>query len=440
MTVRITPPVESEGFAERIQEVRSPGGIEAWLIEDHTLPFLSMAFGFRGGAALDPIGRAGTARMLADLLTESAGAQDEGAFRRALGDKAIRLFFSTQGDALHGRLQTLTQYTDRAFELLGVALRGPPFVPAAVARTRAAAAAQVRNNLANSDRVAIRSFFAHGFPDHAYGRPIEGDLDTLEAITVADIIGLHARMITRGNLRVAVVGAIGAGELGGALDRACAALPRGAASSTPNTSLSGLGARIVSRRDVPQSTIYFGRPGIVRSDPDFMAAMVANHCLGGSQGTSRLFKEAREKRGLCYAVWTALHATVGACTFIGSTSTPNARVGDMLDLIAMEIARLVRDGTGLDELEKAKSYLVGSHLLKLDSSAAIASLLLDMQFAGRDRAWLDQRNEQIAAVTQADVARAMRRLVGDGSMLIAIAGDPPLARSEAASITGMSLP
>ncbi|WP_246733208.1 pitrilysin family protein [Methylobacterium sp. BTF04] len=317
--------------------------------------------------------------------------------------------------------------TDRAFELLGIALHAPLFAPEALAQIREAAEARVRKDLGNPNQVAMGAFFAHGFPGHPYGRSVDGDLVTLAAIDHADIVAHHRRTITRGNLRVAVVGAIGADALGDALDRAFLDLPVAESAPPPLTRMAGLGERIVTRLDAPQSTIYFGRPGIMRHDPDFAAAAVANHCLGGSQVTSRLFRELRELRGLCYAVWTGLYVPDAACGIVGSTSTPNAKVPEALDVIAAEIARLARDGVDAEELATAKGYLVGSHSLRFDSSSSIANHLLTLQLEGRARSWLDARNAAIAAVTREDVARAVHRLVGDGSLLVTIAGDPPAA-------------
>lgn len=421
MTVHVSPPT----LAERVRPLRSPGGIEAWLIEDHTLPILSVQFGFRGGPVLDPADRAGTARMVSDLLTEGAGPMEGGAFRRALGDRAIRLSFSIWSDSLRGELKTLARETDRAFELLGLALHAPRFAEDDVARIRGALQSEVRAGLTRPDTVAGRAFAARGFGGHPYGRPANGDLASLERIARADIVGLHRRLLTRGNLRVGVVGAIDPETLGAALDRAFAELPTEAVAPTPATTLGALGERAVTRLDLPQTAIRFGRPGMARTDPDFAAAMVVNQCLGGGGSlSSRLFREVREKRGLCYSVWTGLQLAEGACTLVGATATRNDRAAEALGVVETEILRLAREGLAPDELDRAKGTLLGSSSLRLDSSTAIAALLLGLQLDGRDPDWLDERNRQIAAVTLSDAARAAERLLGDGRLLVAAAGDP----------------
>ncbi len=423
MTMHITPPAAT--LAGRVQRLHSPSGIEAWLIEDHTLPILSMQFGFRGGPVLDPPDRAGTAQMLSSLLTEGAGPLEGGAFRRALGDRAIQLAFSIWSDSLRGELKTLARETDRALELLALALQAPRFAPDDIARVRAAQESEIRAGLTRPDTVANRAFVACGFGGHPYGRPASGDLASLERITREDIAHLHRRLLSRGNLRIGVVGAIGADALAAALDRAFAALPPEAVAPTPATTLGALGERQVTRLDLPQTAIRFGRPGIARNDPDFAAALVVNQGLGGGGSLSaRLFREVREKRGLCYSIWTKLQLAEGACTLVGATTTRNDRTAEALGVIEAEILRLARDGLAPDELDQARGYLLGSFHLRLDTSAAIAALLLGLQLDGREPDWLDERNRQIAAVTPADGARAAERLLGDGRLLVAAAGDP----------------
>lgn len=101
--------------AVKVQRVISPQGIEAWLIEDHTNPILSVRFAFKGGAALDPNGKEGLARMVSALLDEGAGKLDSQAFQRKLEDLSVRLSFSTGRDSFSGRLKTLSKRRDQAF-------------------------------------------------------------------------------------------------------------------------------------------------------------------------------------------------------------------------------------------------------------------------------------------------------------------------------------
>ncbi|MFQ5766109.1 MAG: M16 family metallopeptidase, partial [Rhodospirillales bacterium] len=122
--------------AVTVERVESPGGIEAWLVRDHTNPIISVRFAFRGGGALDPVGKEGLANMASALLDEGAGELDSKAFQGKLEDLAITLRFDAGRDTFGGRLKTLVENADTAFRLLALALTRPRFDPEPVARIR----------------------------------------------------------------------------------------------------------------------------------------------------------------------------------------------------------------------------------------------------------------------------------------------------------------
>ncbi|KQR69949.1 M16 family metallopeptidase [Rhizobium sp. Leaf341] len=424
MTIHIEQPLPSLSLATRVEAIRSPGGHAAWLLEDHTHPLVSIAFSFRGGSARDADGREGTGRLLGRLLKDGAGSLDGLAFHQALADHAVSLSFTIEHERLSGTLKTLTRNADRAFDLLGLALKEALLTEAAIERARAAVLADLRVRASQPDHVATLAFWARGFAGHPNARPVSGTPASIAAIGRDDIVAQYRETITRDGLDITVVGDIDAVTLGGALDRMFDSLPTGAPPPSPQTRLEGLGETITSRIEGPQSSIAFGRPGLPADDPDAMAAVVANHCFCGTTMTSRLFKELRVRRGLCYSVRSYLHTTQSASTVLGSTSTRNDRVADALGVIRAELDLLLREKIGPDELDRAKRHLIGAYALRFDSSTAIAALLLSLKAEKRDLSWLDQRNRSIAAVTPDDAARAIARVFSDGALLVSIAGDP----------------
>ena len=411
--------------ASRVQKVRSAGGLEAWLVEDYAIPLLAVNFGWKGGAAQDPLGKPGLATLLAGVLDEGAGDLDAGAFHQALDDKAIEMSFSADRDALQGRMKTLSRHAARAFELLALAVTQARLDPEAIERVRGQLAASLRNETNDPDHAAARLFRQYSYPEHPYGQPVKGDLDVLPTLTRDDLVTMRNRLLARDNLKVAVVGAIDAGTLGRELDRVFATLPaRADLAPVATTTLKGVGTRHERTIDLPQSTIRFGRQGVMRGDPDFDVTTVVNHCLGGGAFTARLYKEVREKRGLCYSVYSQNSELDHAAMFVGATSTKNARVTEAIDTIRNEIRKLSEEGIPADELDKAKRYLVGSYALRFDTSRKIAGQLLSLQLDGYGVDRLDTRNASISSVGVEDAARVAKRLLGDADLLITIAGKP----------------
>lgn len=411
--------------AARVQKVRSPSGIEAWLVEDYAIPLVAVNFGFKGGATQDPKEKPGVATLLAGLLDEGAGPLDSAAFHQALDDDAIELSYSADRDNFQGRVKTLSKNLRRAFELLALSVREARLDQEAIDRVRGQIASSIRREMNDPDHAAARLFRIYCYPDHPYGQPVKGDLETLPSIGRDDLVALRRRLLARDNLKIGVVGAIDAETLAEELDRVFADLPAKAdLIAVPPIAVHGVGARHVTQLELPQSTIRFGRQGIMRHDPDFDATTVVNHCLGGGAFTARFYKEVREKRGLCYSVYSQNSELDHASMLVGATSTKNERAVEALTVIQDEIKLMSEKGIGAEELEKAKKYLIGSYALRFDTSRKIAGQLVSLQLDGYGVERLDQRNEAIAAVTVEDAARTAQKLLGDGSLLVAIAGKP----------------
>ena len=116
----IAPVAQAE--ENRIQRVISPGGIEAWLVEEHAIPMVAMEIGFSGGASLDPDGKEGAAYLAAGLVEEGAGDMDAQAFKRRLEDLNARMSFEASRDDFYVGMRALTENRDESFGLLRTAL------------------------------------------------------------------------------------------------------------------------------------------------------------------------------------------------------------------------------------------------------------------------------------------------------------------------------
>ena len=420
-----TESAKKQSRAASVQKVVSKGGIEAWLVEDYAVPLVAVEFAFKGGAAQDPAGKPGVATLLAGLLDEGAGPYDADAFHRALDEQAIELSFSADRDILTGRMQTLSRNVARAFELLRLAVGEARLETEPFERVRSQMAAGLKREVNDPDYVAGRTFRATSYPGHPYGAPVRGDLESLPSLTLADLVAMRSAMLARDTLKIAVVGAIDAETLGKYIDDVFGALPEKAQLvEIPPADFAGAGTLHVVNVDVPQSTIRFGRQGIARKDPDFIASTVVNHILGGGIFSARLFREVREKRGLAYSAYSQLVAFDRGAMLYGSTSTKNERAAESMSVIEEQIRNLSEEGPSEEELDKARKYLIGSYALRFDTSTKIAGQLVHLQSEGFGVDYLDERNELIAAVGMDDAKRAAKRLFGDAKLLVAVAGKP----------------
>jgi len=410
--------------ATTIERVVSASGIEAWLVREPAVPLIAIDFAFDGGAAQDPPGKAGTAYLVSATLNDGVGEFDSKTFHARLERKAIEINFTADRDTLRGTLRTLTENRDEAFDYLRLCLTAARFDSADVELNRAQIMSTLRRDSTSPTDIANRRWWETAFAGHPYGRPITGTLESMPSITIDDLKTYTRQVLARQNVKIAVVGDIDAATVRIMLDRAFGGLPaKPELAAIPVATPSGLGRRIVANLDVPQTVIEFGGTGIARSDPDFFAAYIVNHILGGGTFSSRLYREVREKRGLAYSVSDSLVWYDHTALILGSTATRADRAGETLDVIDKEIRRLAAEGPTAEELAKSKAYLNASFALNLDTSAKIASLMVQLQ---RDRLGIDyiaRRPAMIAAVTLDDARRVAKRLL-DGGMLVTVVGKP----------------
>ena len=419
--------------ATKIDRVVSPSGIEFWLVQEPTVPLIAMDFAFVGGTTQDPVDKPGVASLVAGTIDEGSGNLPSRAFHQALEAKAIELSFSATRDYFSGQLRTLVENKDAAFDLMRTSINEPRLDPPDLERIRGEIYAILRRESTSPDDMASERWWATAFAGHPYAWPLRGTPESVKSITADDMRAYMKKVFARDNLKVGIVGNVDAATAGALVDKVFGALPAHASlRPVPDAAPQGLGRLIKVDFDVPQSVLMLGGVGIPRQDPDFMAAFLVNHILGGGALSSRLYQEVREKRGLVYSIYSALAPLDHTSLIMTSTATRGEAADETLAIVTREIHRLAATGPTAEELAKAKSYLKGSFPLRFDTSTKIAAQLVLMQVEDLGIDYIDKRNGLIDAVTPEDAKRVAKRLL-DGKMLVAMVGreDPALAKSDA---------
>jgi len=373
-----------------IQEVKTSKGITAWLVEDSSIPVISMQFSFKGQ------------------------------------DLSISLSFNTGRDHFGGSLKTLTKNSERAFNLLEMAVMRPRFDGAPVQRMRAANQSRIRSSLSNPDWIAARLLNDVAFAGHPYAFNSGGTLSSLDAITPDDLRGFHRAHLGKNNLVVAVAGDINAKRLKVVLDNIFAGLPDVDIADVADLELQAKGDIAVYKKDIPQTIVEMMQPGISRKDPDYHAAQIMNFVLGSSGFGSRLTEEIREKRGLTYGVYSSFYNLDKLSAMSVSTSTKNENVPEMLATIESEFAEMRDAGISQSELDDAKAYLIGSLPLSLTSTDKISGLMLSLLRDDLPIDYLDQREKAIKDMRLDDITRIAERLLSPDQFVTILVGQPPL--------------
>lgn len=407
-----------------IQEVTSPGGIRAWLVEDHNIPFTALEVQFKGGSSLEAPDKRGVVNLMTATLEEGAGEMDSKAFAEAREALAAGITFDSGADSVGVSAKFLTENRDQVVDLMREALVNPRFDQDAVDRVREQVLSNLRANEKDPGTLASERFNALAFGDHPYATTGDGTIETVSRLTRDDVVAAHKAALARDRVFVAASGDITAEELGKLLDRLLGDLPATGAPQ-PGTApwLLPPGVTVVDFPS-PQSTVFFGEVGIPRDDPDFFPAFILNEVIGGGRFTARLMTEVREKRGLTYGIGTYLVNMEHADMLLGQFSASNDKVAEAIKVVQAEWGRLVSEGVTPEELEATKTYLTGSYPLRFDGNGPIASVLVGMQMDAMPIDYVTTRNAKIEAVTMEDIKRVAARLFKPEALHFVVVGQP----------------
>ncbi|WP_428513970.1 M16 family metallopeptidase [Roseovarius sp.] len=407
-----------------IQEITTPGGIDAWLVEDHSIPFVALELRFRGGTSLDAPGKRGAVNLMTGLLEEGAGDLDARAFSRAADSLAASFSYDAGPDSLSVSARFLTENRDDSMALLKDSLVEPRFDEEAIERVRAQILSIIQSDQKDPEQIARARFDSLVYGDHPYGSDENGTLESVGALTREDIIAAHQATLARDRLYVSAVGDIDSEELASLLDTLLSDLPETGAPLPDDASLNLPGGIKVVDYATPQSIAIFAQPGLEREDPDFFPAFVLNHILGGGGFESRLMTEVREKRGLTYGVYSYLADRDDAQVWMGSVASANDRVAQAVEVIQAEWQRLREEGVTQEELDDAKTYLTGAYPLRFDGNGTIANIAVGMQMDGLGTEYIANRNDKVNAVTLEDVNRVAREWLDPEALTFVVTGQP----------------
>ncbi|QGX99789.1 insulinase family protein [Roseovarius faecimaris] len=407
-----------------IKEITTPGGIEAWLVEEHAIPFIALELKFRGGAGLDTPDKLGMVHLMTVLLEEGAGDRDAREFAKARDTLASSISFSVDHDTISVSTRFLTENTEETMALLRDALTAPQFNDEALERVRAQVLSVLQSDLKDPEELANLYYYRDIFGDHPYAFPMNGTLETVAALTRDDLVGALEKAITRDRVYVGAVGDITAEELSTLLDNLLEGLPESGPDLPQMAEPDLPGGVRVYEFETPQSVVRFAQPGIDRDHPDFFAAYVLNHILGGGGFESRLMSEVREKRGLTYGVYSYLSIPDYANLWAGGTASANDRVAETIRVIREEWTRMRDEGVTEEELRDAQTYLTGAYPLRFDGNGPIARIAVSMQLDDLPTDYIRTRNDKVNAVTLEQINRVARERLDPDKLTFFVVGQP----------------
>lgn len=413
-----------DGEFATIQQFTTPGGVSVWLVEEPSIPILSLRMAWQAGETNDPEGQEGLTNAMVYHMNEGAGDLDAQAFFKGMEDLNMSFSCGSSDESVYCNASMLTNNAAESFDMIALAYAEPRFDDGPFERFKREQEVGLQTRETNPQYLASRARKQAMYPDHPYAR--ETSSESLAALTQDAMYAQKDRLMVQDGMLVTAVGAMSPEELAPLIDKAVAGLPT--SSETTETDEVVLAAApadpIVIDLPQPQSLVTFAAPAMRREDPDFYTAVVLNYTFGGGGFESRLMKDLRVARGLTYGIYTQVSSEEKIQLWSGGGQTKNESAGEFIAGIKENMELLVAEGMTEEELSAAKAYLTGSYPLGFDSNAKIAANMMSIRLDGLPVDFFDKRNAMVEAVTLEDVNRIAAEYLSPDKFTFIVVGQP----------------
>jgi len=390
-----------------VQQHHLSNGMNVLLIEAHHVPMLAMKLTLPAGSRFDAENKGGTAALLSALLLDHTQQHTHTAWAAKLDDAAIRLSAGAGQDALSISLTVLKEASDEGIAAMAEALLHPGWRKQRFLLLKDNAVSSSIKAQEEAGTLAAEAVSQLLFPNHPYGHVAGGNTLSLQQIQLSDAKQLYQQQIKPIGSTFAVSGDITMTDLIPLLEQYFSAWQGQPTQAFADIQPAkpALTQAVVIPMQKHQTLLQWVRLGPSRHDPDYMAALVLNHMLGGGGFGSRLMEEIREQRGLTYGVYSWFQPLETSGTYKIQLLTRADQVDEAEDVLAAVLAEMAQGKISADMLRKSQQNLSGGFAQRMDSNRERAGLLAMMGLYHRPLNYLENWTQSIESVTLADVRR-----------------------------------
>ncbi|OQW32975.1 MAG: hypothetical protein A4E19_06400 [Nitrospira sp. SG-bin1] len=419
--------IANSGHAADISPVRftTPNGMTVLVLEQHFLPIVEIHVLVKVGSAQDPPEKAGLANLVAGLLDEGTTTRSSRQLAEQIDFVGGSLGVRADEDFTTASARTLKKDIDLGFTLLADILQRPAFPKQEFERVRSQILGEITSDNDDPGHVAMKAFNQLIFQNHPYRWPVNGTEDTLGKITLADVQNFYAKEYLPNQSILTIVGDVTVEQATALVQTHFGAWKKGVVPPRPAKKPAAIDKKTVQliEKDLTQSTIVIGHPGISRTNPDFYAVTVMNHVLGAGGFSSRLMDTIRDKQGLAYGITSHYDARLMPGSFWINLQTRTETTNQAINGVLTEM-KAIREAPVTDqELADAKAFLMGSFPLRLDTTAKLAQVLAQVEFFGLGFDYFNQYPKWIERVTKEDVLRAAKQYLDPQHYALVVVGN-----------------
>ena len=417
---------ENPAKAIDFQSLETEKGIKFWLINDKSLPLISMSFSFKGGAINDPKEKPGLTNLMTSLLDEGTKEFTSEKFKLFMKENGVKIYFSTRKDKVEGTFQVISSQKEQGFWLLHESINSALFRPEQINKVKSQVEASIKIDESDSSTIASDKFNELFFSDERMQKKVKGTFGSIKNISREDLMKSYRKAFTKNNLVIGIAGDIKSDLAIKYIDYVFGDLPVSKEKvKQPNIKSLKSGLEVVDM-ETPQSTVVFGQRGLGRKNPDYFKARIVNYVLGGGGFQSRLYKEIREKNGLVYSIYSYLMPYEKDGLIVGGFQTRNKTVGETINKLRNEWLKIKEKGISKEELDNAKAYYKGSFSRNLTSTLSISKLLMTVQYYDLGDNYFLERDNIIDNINIKEVNEIAKNLFYEDQLFFMIVGKPEL--------------
>ncbi|MFV0389930.1 MAG: M16 family metallopeptidase [Pyrinomonadaceae bacterium] len=424
----------------KIEKAKLSNGLDVWFVPQKELPIVSMSLIIKTGGDVNPKGKEGLSDYTSNMLDKGTTTRSALDIANAAQDLGISLRTSSGWDASSVTLDTLTKDLDESLSIYSDVVLNPSFPEDELTTVKRRAMLGFKQMKESPTAIASSVYgkVLYG-EDHPYGRPLDGDEQSVSALKRDDLVAFYNEYYRPNNSILIVVGDTDKNSLMPKLEKAfgawkAAEVPASTVVETKPFDKPGI--YLVDKPGAAQSELRIGQVGIAQDSPDEFPVLVMNQILGG-QFAARVNMNLREDKGYTYGARTSFSERRGAGPFTASAGVQTAVTKESVIEFLKELNG-IRGAIPIsqDELDYAKQSLIRGFPRSVETNRQISGRLLDLAVYGLPDNYFDNYTANIAKVTLADVNRVANQYITPDKMAILVVGDRKTIEPGLRSIKG----
>lgn len=408
-----------------IRRATLTNGIRVVVQENHTSPSVVLRGYLWAGSVSDPPEKAGLADFTAAMIRRGSVNRTFQEINEQVESVGASVSFDAGRRLTRFGGKSLAEDLPLLLDILADLLLHPAFLPHEIEKLRGQALTHLKELEDDTRHLAEREFRQLLYPDHPYGRPIEGTLESIPLIQRDDLVAFYRAHYAPQDAVIVVGGDVTAEAVFELLEKYLGSWRTDAphtAEMPPVSPPQEARRRIRTLTNKTQVDIVLGTVGLPRTAPDFYAARVADTILGHMGLMGRLGDTVRDQLGLAYYAYSSLEAGLGPGPWSVSAGVAPEHVARAIEAIQTEIIRMREEVVSEQELEDAQDYLTGTLPLRLETNEGITATLLDMELYNLGDDYIIRYPAIIRAVTREEIQTVVRKYLDVERFALAIAG------------------